>query len=65
MAINLHDKPKPPQGRGHNGGKRKRKAAIAALKGTPGGWKKAVRVIDAEHRAEIRMSAAERVRLAR
>lgn len=37
--------------RGNNAEKRARLTAIAKLKGQPGGWKKAVRVIEAEERA--------------
>lgn len=37
--------------RGNNAEKRARREAITSLKGAPGGWKKAVRLIDAEERA--------------
>jgi hypothetical protein len=42
---------------GRNAQKRRRRAAINTLKGCPGGWKKAVRVIDAEERAAARARA--------
>jgi hypothetical protein len=52
----LNERP-PPQGRGRSGYKRRRRAAIATLKGCPGGWKKAVRRIEAEERARARGDA--------
>jgi hypothetical protein len=42
-----------PRDNGNNAEKRGRRAAHATLKGEPGGWKKAVRRIDAERRAAL------------
>lgn len=44
----------PPHGRGSNGLKRRRRAAFARLKGCPGGWKKAVRQLQALERERAR-----------